>query len=95
MWQDTFAPLSFHLRGHLVGEQMASFSVTLWSKSSEQSPWTHVRSVPSVKVTISARAANRLPSQTVTVSLYGSVCMRMYQYVMSGNQGASISKGQY
>lgn len=37
------------------------------AKSSELSPWTRVKSAPSVRVTISARVANRLPSQTVSV----------------------------
>lgn len=58
---------------------MAYFCVAQWNKSSELSPWTHVKSVPSVKVTINARVANRPLSQTVTVS--PSVCMFMYACV--------------
>lgn len=44
------------------------------AKSSVLRPWTRVKSAPSVKVTISARVANRLPSQTVSVW----VCVRVY-----------------
>lgn len=74
-WTHFFSPhFSFHLCAHLVGAQMASFCVARWSKSSVPSPWTRVKSAPSVKVTISARVANLLPSQTVPVW----VCARVY-----------------
>lgn len=67
----------FHLCAHLGGAQMASSCVAWWSKISELSPWTRVICAPIVKVTISSREANRLPS--------GSVCLCMH--VWSGDEG--------
>ena len=52
---------------------------TVEQKLPSWSPWTRVKSAPSVKVTISARVANRLPSQTVSrlglsVRVYACMC---------------------
>lgn len=54
-----------------------------WSKISEQSAWTHVKSASFLKVTISTRVVNRLQSQTVTVSPSGSMCIFMCACVKS------------